>query len=264
MRCPRCATILDDESWSCPGCGYPVRPRHHVVQIELWGNVIEVLGWLLLMLVAGILIIPGAWALAAVCRGFVRNLRFSDGRTAAFTGRGSEIVGWWILGAVAGGMRNRFFGVHIVNVDLLRIDFPTNSVEGALVNIARFLLGALASWMLIRWFVDHLEFQPGEHFRFEGGYGALLAWDVWVGLLVITIIGWAWGLAGMYNWMAESTRSERSALRFHGQGHQILWRTLVTLLLSVLIIPIPFALLWYAQWLVKSTTIEGNLAGDQA
>jgi hypothetical protein len=230
--------------------------------MELWGNVVQVLGWLLLMLVAGILIVPGAWALAAVCRWFVRSLRFSDGRTATFTGRGSEIVGWWILGALAGGARNRLFGFHIVNIDIVRIDLPTNGVEGALLGIAQFLLGGLVLWMIIRWFVAHVEFDSGERFRFEGGYGALLAWDVWIGLLVITVIGWAWGLAGMYRWMAESTQSAKSTLRFYGKGHQTLWRTVVAVLLSILIVPLPFACLWYTQWLVKNTTIEGRLAAD--
>lgn len=225
---------------------------------------VQVLGWLLLMLVAGILIVPGAWALAAVCRRFVRNLRFSDGRTATFTGRGGEIVGWWILGAVAGGVRTRFFGIHIVNIDILRIDAATNGVEDALIGIAQLLVGGLVTWMIIRWFVAHVEFDSGDRFRFEGGYGNFMAWEVLAGLLAITVIGWAWGLAGMYRWMAESTGSETSTLRFYGKGHQILWRTLVAVLLCVLIIPIPFACLWYTQWLVRNTTIEVRLAADQA
>jgi hypothetical protein len=203
------------------------------VHLELWGKAVQVLGWLLLMLVAAILIVPAAWALAAVCRWFVRKLRFSDGRTANFTGRGGEIVGWWVLGALAGGIRNRLFGFHIVNIDLVRIDFPTNSVEDALLGLVQLLLGTLATWMIIRWFVSHVEFDSGERFRFEGGYGLFLAWEVFVGLLAI---GWAWGLAGMYRWMAESTRSPKSMLRFYGKGHQILWRTLVALLLCILII----------------------------
>jgi uncharacterized membrane protein YjgN (DUF898 family) len=67
------------------------------------------------------------------------------------------------------------------------------------------------------------------------------------------------GTAAMYRWMAENTRSAKSALRFYGKGHQILWRTVVLALLCILIIPIPWAFLWYAQWLVRNLTIEGRL-----
>ena len=54
-----------------------------------------------------------------------------------------------------------------------------------------------------------------------------------------------------------------SALQFHGKGHQVLWRVAVAALLSILIIPIPWVLLWYTRWIVANVTIDEQL-GDAA
>jgi hypothetical protein len=206
------------------------------------------------MLVSSILIVPGAWALAAVCRWFCRNLKFSDGRTATFTGRGGEIVGWWILAVLFGGIRFNIGGSHGYGIRIV------NARVGIPVAIAAWLLGAFAGWQILRWCVRSVAFESGERFSFEGGFWSLLGWDLFVDLLVLTIIGWAWGLAAMYRWMTENTRSEKAELRFHGEGHQILWRVVVTMLLCILIVPIPWAILWYSRWLTANTTIEGSIA----
>ena len=63
----------------------------------------------------------------------------------------------------------------------------------------------------------------------------------------------------MYRWLARNTRSEELSLRFHGEGQQVLWRVLVAVLLSLLVIPMPWVWLWYTRWLVANHSIEGQV-----
>ena len=51
-------------------------------------------------------------------------------------------------------------------------------------------------------------------------------------------------------WICRNISGTRREVVFNGTGWQILWRTIVMTLLSVLIIPIPWVLRWYARWYV--------------
>jgi uncharacterized membrane protein YjgN (DUF898 family) len=188
--------------------------------------------------------LAGGWVYVAGCQWFCRNLTFSDGATAQFSGTAGQIVGWLALLIVVGWRRWH---------DLL--DYPV------VFEVLFWLAGILASLALTRWFVKHIELSSGTRFRFTGGFGEFVGWEVLLGLSVLTIIGWAWVLAAMYRWMARHTESESRALRFHGEGPQLLWRTLVTLLAFIPLLTIPWACLWYTRWLVENTTIDGQL-GD--
>ena len=92
---------------------------------------------------------------------------------------------------------------------------------------------------LIVWFVSNLEFSAGPPLSFTGTYPGLLGWNLLVMISCITIIGWAWASAGMYRWFARNTHGQGLEFRFHGEGHQILWRNFVFAMSCVLIIPIP-------------------------
>jgi len=233
-------------------------PRHDAVHVELWGNVVQVLGWIVIFVLASIVIIPAAWVLAAIGRWFCRELHFSDGRKASFTGQGGEILGWWVLWSLAGAFRHSVGHIGLFSINVIGIDAGVSQNGNLVVSIAQWLLGLWAGWQIIRWCIEHVEFDNGEHFTFEGGYWPFAGWETWVGVLGITVIGWAWGLAAMCRWMAEETRSAESTLRFWGLGHQILWRSVVLVLLCILIIPIPWACLWYTQWTVQNVTIEAR------
>ena len=282
MRCPKCAAILADDSWACSRCGFPVRPRHHVVHLDFWGSPLQVLLWLLLMalvsvrislppainirilsinvgrswignapspwlmltwILSVILAIAGAWIFAGACRWFCRHLRFSDDTRADFSGRGGQILGWWILCVLAG---------HRWNIP---------APEGVLLDIAMFFLGLWGALNILRWIVGHVKLSSSRGFSFFGTYVELLGWEILLALSVLTVIGWAWVLAAIWRWMARNTRGNEIALRFHGVGLQILWRTVVAILFSIPVVTIPWVWLWYARWLVQNTTIEGQL-GD--
>jgi hypothetical protein len=218
------------------------------VHLEFGGGPLEVVGWALVMLVATLLIIPGAWAAAAMCRWFCRNLQFSDGTTAEFQGTGGEIVGWWILTLLTGGI-----GLHPLPF------FRVWSEHGWDVCLS--FLAALGFLHVLRWFVRSVHLTSGARFRFEGGYWELVGWSLINALAVITIIGWAWTAAATYRWMARNTLAPDAVLRFHGKGHQILWRVPVAILLCIPIIPIPWVWLWYTRWLCANITVDSRV-GD--
>jgi uncharacterized membrane protein YjgN (DUF898 family) len=233
------------------------------VRLAFLGDAVELLGWGLLMLVALVaLLVPGAWVLAAICRWFCRNLRFSNKDAAEFDGRGGQIAGWWLLSLLGGSFPMR--ELHrlswvpvVVSIAVMRIDGT-----GAL-GLALFLLGSYGLLQVIRWFIGNVRLRSGEAFTFTGGYRELVGWHVLNAVLALTVVGWAWSTAAMYRWLARNTRSKDRALRFHGEGHQILWRVIVMVFMCLPVLTIPWALLWYTRWLVSNVTIEGQL-GDLA
>jgi uncharacterized membrane protein YjgN (DUF898 family) len=219
----------------------PVAIRLSLISVNFappWGH-----GSIVLWSLALLLAIAGVWLFEAACRWFCRNLRFSDDTTADFSGRAGEILVWWVIWVLAG--RNWGLG----------------RLPEGLLQLALYFLGLWATFHVIGWFVSHVELSSGQRFSFTGGYVDLLGWQILLALSVVTVIGWAWVLAAMFRWLASSTRSKDAAVEFHGQGHQILWRTLAAILFSVPLVTIPWAWLWYTRWLVRNTTLAGQV-GD--
>jgi hypothetical protein len=253
-----------------------------VIHLDFWGNPLEVILWLVLMSLVSIrislppavnirilsfefdppwilgtnpawltavwmlaigLALAGPWILEAACRRFCRALRFSDDSRALFSGKGVQIYGWWIIWLLSG----RRWSLLVPEARFI--------LEAAL-----FFLGFWSTLQIVRWFVSHVEWSTGRRLAFTGHYRDLLAWEVLLALSIVTVIGWAWVLAAMWRWLAASTSGAGAALVFHGQGGQILWRTLAAIVFSVPVVTIPWAWLWYARWLVQSTTLEGQLA----
>lgn len=232
-----------------------VEPR---MQFE--GEGIQLLGWMLLAIPGVVLIVPFPFFLAAFFRWFVRNLSFRDGATAVFAGRGEQVFGWALLALLAGGFT---FGPRVHSGPRIRIfsveldwwgwsaTMPWWTPYAIAAGVLLWLLGVLGQIHVIRWFVREIRLSTAERFEFHGTYPELLAWEILNGLAAITIIGWAWTTAAAYRWAAEHTRSERRALRFHGAGFEILWRTFAMVLFCLPILTIPWAVLWYLRWLVS-------------
>ena len=76
-----------------------------------------------------------------------------------------------------------------------------------------------------------------------------------VAVSTLTIIGWAWAKAAMYRWVARNVRGSGTEFRFHGLGHQILWRTVVCVLGCCLIVTIPLMVQWLIRWYVQNVSI---------
>jgi len=60
--------------------------------------------------------------------------------------------------------------------------------------------------------------------------------------------------------MCRHIEGTRRQLAFTTSGWQILWRTYLFVLAMVLIIPIPWALSWYARWSVSQFTLVERTA----
>jgi hypothetical protein len=194
--------------------------------------------WVIIWVVAILVALGGAWVFEGACRRFCRALWFSDGDAAGFSGRGGQILGWWLLWLLAGR------------------DFNLTGGDQMALEVALYFLGLWASLSVMRWFAAHVELRSGRRFEFYGVYAELLGWHVLIVLSILTIVGWAWALAGFYRWAARNTRATDAALLFHGEGPEVLWRTLAAILFSCPIVTIPWAWLWYTRWLVSSVTIE--------
>jgi hypothetical protein len=195
------------------------------------------LGWL----ISAALAVATAWIFETACRWFCRSLTFSDGSTADFSGRAGQILLWWIVWLLA-GRRWRFVSYE------------------PLLEFLIYLATLWATWQVMRWFVRSIELSSGKRLAFTGAYWELLGWEILFGLSFLTVIGWAWVLAAIYRWFARNAHGDGVALQFHGEGVSVLWRTVATVLFSLPVVTIPWAWLWYARWVVRNTTLEGQLA----
>jgi uncharacterized membrane protein YjgN (DUF898 family) len=246
MTCPACASEIPDNSTFCPRCGQTIQSAGGVVHADFVGTAMQLLGWVLLSIISACVLIPVAWVYAATGRWFCRNLKFSDGTTAAFRGTGGQIVGWVVLYLVVA------IGFQVAN----RIAAKEGNIGLVLLLLVVYIVAISAiALQLIKWYVSMVELSPGGSLTFTGTYGGLIGWYLLVGISVYSIIGWAWASAAMYRWFARNTHGAGVEFEFHGKGHQILWRVLVYVLTCILIIPIPWMALWLMRWLVQNVTM---------
>ncbi len=263
MNCPKCGAPVSAEMVYCAACGATLPQSDPAVMpgtvtvpgapvaLDFTGSALGLFGWLLALLVGTIFVIPLAWATAGVARWFCRHTTFSDGTTAEFRGTGGQIAIWSIL--------------YVLVLALQQ--FLLNEVEyEGLVAVFAVMLGSMVVLLaivltILKWFVFNVTLRkadgsPAPDIAFEGSYGGLLGWYLLTAASVYTVVGWAWAVAGMYRWMASQVKGRGVRFSFHGKGHEILWRILVAVLGSALIIPIPWLYLWVTRWLIQNIRME--------
>jgi hypothetical protein len=109
--------------------------------------------------------------------------------------------------------------------------------------------------LLLKWVCANVTTEDGSmKLTFEGGYLPYIGWNILLALSFITIIGWAWVAKFMAQWVCRNVRGT-AAFEFNATGLSILWRTLVTGLLSILIIPIPWMMRWYTEWMISQVSV---------
>lgn len=221
------------------------------VRLDFRGTPLQLLGWILLSILATLLIVPLAWVTAAAARWVCRSTTFSDGTTVEFRGAGDEVVVWHVFYVlIAAGQWLLLRAVQSEGFVAVLIAFAATSM--LLLYIAL---------MLLKWFVYNVKIEPGPAMSFTGSYLSLLGRDALVFLLLFTIVGWAWGVAALYRWIAENVKGRGLRFEFQGKGQEILWRKLVTILGSVVIVTIPWLWLWLLRWLIQNvvmTHVEEN------
>jgi hypothetical protein len=257
MFCSICGNEIQDQVAACPRCGHPAgaaAAAPAIAKIRFEGTGLQLLGWILLSIPSFLLIIPSAWLMAAVARWFCRNLRFSDNTTASFRGKGGEVLGWIVL----------YVLVAIANIAsslaLVKVGFAATF----LVSIGFAFVYCAIGLQILKWFCSRVDLSGGPPLRFAGEYGGYLGWLILVWLSCYTIIGWAGAEAGMFRWMCKNIQGLGLRFAWLGKGHQLLWRTLVAVLVSCLIIPLPWMMVWLYSWIVEQATMERTATAPAA
>jgi hypothetical protein len=219
-----------DAPESAPVSGPASGPLHAVIPV--WG-----LFWRSIVTQIGItLVIPAPWAGPWFCKWLAERVSLPDGRPLTFSGAPKDI--WYVF--VAWGA----------------LMLLAQTQHGGYAVLASILLSWILGVMLLKWFVAHVS-TADERLKlsFEGGYLPYLGWNILLGLSAFTVIGWAWVIKYMMRWICRNVRGT-AEFAFTATGLAILWRVLVFILLCILIIPIPWVMRWYAQWMISQVAVR--------
>jgi hypothetical protein len=192
--------------------------------------------WRTLVLVLSfLLIIPVPWALLMYCRWGVSCLRVPQRPNLAFTGRAVDLMWFYAF-------------VLLVIVG----SFAESQILSLALNIGQLVL----YWFLIKWVMMNLS-SNGQPLglRFSGSFWVFLGYSLLALIALLTIIGWAWVYAAQLRWMCRHIDGTRREVVFNGTGLELLWRSIVTALASIFIIPIPWMYRWMAGWLASQTVL---------
>jgi uncharacterized membrane protein YjgN (DUF898 family) len=216
-------------------------PDRQEVRLNFRGAPLQALGWILASALGGLLFgVPLAWVNSAIARWVCRKTEFSDGSTAEFRGSGGEVAVWHVLLFLA--MLGQQWAISRTDPG----DYGSLLAIFGLTYV--FMIGI--ALMLLKWFVFNLRVTPGPQLTFTGSLGGLLGWYVAILLSCVTIVGWAWVVVAMYQWITRNTKGEGIAFEFRATGLEFLWRALVTGLGCALIVTIPFLFVWFTRWLI--------------
>lgn len=208
----------------------PLRP-----EFPVWG----LFGRGLLVVLGHILIVPSPWTSTSFYKFLTERIALPDGRRLKFAGQPGDI--WYAFIA--------FSVLTWLHPSLDRSGLPQ----------AFGLALMLASWalmvLILKWFCTNVRSEDGRlSLSFEGGYWAYIGWNILLIVSFVTIVGWAWVTKYMVQWICRNVRGTLS-FDFTATGWEILWRTLVFLLASMLVIPIPWMIRWYADWMISQISV---------
>jgi hypothetical protein len=111
---------------------------------------------------------------------------------------------------------------------------------------------AVLSWMILRWIASNLRSNGRQlPITFEGSWLGYLGWFALMYVSIISIIGWAWVVTAWMRWNCRNLAGTRREVLFKASGLDVLWRTIVFVIGCAFLIPIPWALRWYAQWYIS-------------
>jgi hypothetical protein len=195
-----------------------------VPSLPVWG-----LFWRSLVVGFGaLLVIPTPWTNVMFYAFLCEHVALPNGARLRFAGQPGDI--WWvfILSAVL-GLIGQFTGL----LSLLILPFS-----------------AALSVLVIRWFCLKLTSDDGRvGITFEGGVWPFIGWTLLLVVSFLTIIGWAWVIRAMLRWLCGNVRGAPS-FRFNATGSAILGYSLLAVLGSIFIIPIPWIMRWYTNWYI--------------
>ncbi len=201
----------------------PLRP-----DIPVWG----LFGRSLLVAIGDMLVIPAPWVGTMFYKWLGERISLPNGERLTFAGQPGDI--WWVFVAWA------------ITPWIADLKYGT-------------FITALLAWtlplLILRWFCDKLSTADGRlKLSCVGGLLPFIGWNVLLMLSFITIIGWAWVIKLMIQWLCRNVRGT-AGFEFTATGLEILWRSVVFVLLCILIIPIPWALQWLMSWYISQVSV---------
>jgi hypothetical protein len=185
----------------------------------------------LVLAIGSLLVIPVPWVVLMYTRWIVSCVRVPQRPNLGFTGRLVDLT--WFYAVVILFIAAAWSQSQVLNFALTAVEF-------------------VIYWLLIKWFVANLS-SDGQPLglRFSGSFWGFLGWSLLAVLSMITIIGWAWVYVAQIRWMCRHIEGTRREVVFNGAGLEFLWRAIVTALLCLLIIPIPWMYRWMTRWLAS-------------
>ncbi len=196
--------------------------------LPVWG----LFGRALLVIIGALLIIPSPWTGTAFYRWMCERVALPDGRRLTFAGQPGDI--WYV------------FVVMSLSIWAGRIDYA---------NLVIIPLSWILGILFLRWLCAKVGTEDGSlKLSFEGGFLPYIGWNLLLMVSVITIIGWAWVMKFMLQWICRNVHGTAS-FEFTATGFSILWRTLVVGLLCALIIPIPWVMQWFTRWMISQISV---------
>jgi hypothetical protein len=186
------------------------------------------------------LVIPAPWVATNFYQWITSRLRVPQRPNVAFTGQVRDI--WYVFVAMALLSYIGWTGIQFLHYVAIPVQ-------------------AYLSWMTVRWIAANLS-SNGQRLpiAFDGSALAYVGWYVLLVISAITIIGWAWVTTAWMRWICRNVSGTHREILFNATGLEMLWRTLVFALGCLLLIPIPWALRWYANWYVSQVELVARVA----
>lgn len=207
------------------------------------GSALGLFGRSLLLGLMSLLVIPIPWVMAWYIRWFVDHLRMSDNTQIAFVGTGKQI---WLPVMALGFLNVLGYFIH--------------GLWSFLLTLAVIPLLCYVGILVLRWLCENIVLSQGPKLSFKGTFLSYLGWMLLMWLSIFTIIGWAWVTVAMYRWICRNVSWEGHLVEFNGSGWGLLWRAVVFILTFILIIPIPWTILWLTKWYIRNISVRPVIA----
>jgi hypothetical protein len=191
--------------------------------------------------IGGMFVIPAPWAHTMVYRFVCAHIWLPDGRRLTFSGKAGDI--WYAFIGLA--------ALSLISV-LLAVEVRPLSLVSRIVSMP---LIYMLLFFIFRWVCAKVGSEDGSvKIAFTGGFWGYVGWNLLVYVSIFTIIGWAWALKYMMRWICRNI-SGTVGFEFVGGAGAILWRTFVTALASIFLIPIPWVIRWYMVWFFSQVRV---------
>ena len=189
--------------------------------------------------IVSMLVIPAPWMAVWFYRWCVEKIKLTDKTEVSFSGDASQI---WLPMMVD------------IALSLLSDKFLPLYFQLLVIPVQLYI-----HLIIIRWFWINVIPSCGTKLSFVGTYFSFLGWYLLSIISIFTVVGWAWVGVGYIRWFCRNLHGGNNVVEFHGNGWNVLWRTVVFSLSCSLIIPIPWITMWLIKWYISNISITKTI-----